>query len=64
MIHLHRVFNGEDFDQKNTIIEGPSGVSMRVFITISKPNEQPKEIEVILIATFKTNSIIKSRSET
>ena len=45
--------------QKDTIIDGPNGVSMRVFITISKPNEQAKEIEVILIATFKDNLIYR-----
>ena len=45
--------------QKVTVIDGPSGVSMRVFITTSKPGEQPKEIEVILIATFKDNLIYR-----
>ena len=45
--------------QKETVIDGPNGVSMRVFITTSKPGEQPKEIEVILIATFKDNLIYR-----
>ena len=45
--------------QKDTVIDSPRGVSMRVLITISKPNEQAKEIEVILIATFKDNLIYR-----
>ena len=45
--------------QKETVIDGPSGVSMRVFITLFKANEQPREIEVILIATFKDNLIYR-----
>ena len=45
--------------QKETVIDSPRGVSMRVFITLSKPNEQPREIEVILIATFKDNLIYR-----
>ena len=45
--------------QKETVIDGSNGVSMRVFITLFKANEQPREIEVILIATFKDNLIYR-----
>lgn len=45
--------------QKNTIINGSNGTSMRVFITTSMPGEEQKEIEVILIATYKDGLIYR-----
>ena len=42
-----------------TFMEMGTKIAARVFITISKPNEPLKELEVILIGEFKDHKIFK-----
>lgn len=47
-----------DYDEK-TMIEEKSKVSVRMFITTSKPKEPAKELELILIASYKENKLYR-----
>lgn len=42
---------------KDTVVEQKDKVSTRMFITISKPEQEDSEIELILIAQYKDNLI-------
>jgi hypothetical protein len=44
------------YDQE-TLVEQGNKVAGRVWITITQPEQQPKKIEVILIASFKEGKI-------
>ena len=43
----------------NTFVAQGERVAARIFFVISKPNEPPKELEVILICEFKDHKIYK-----